>query len=163
MTGTEAGDRVEDSLVADCSDRDERVDVLLVEDNPGDVKLTKKAFEKGSIEARIEVAADGVEALDYLRERNDGADALVPDLVLLDLNLPKKSGYEVLEEIKSDPDLRRLPVVILTSSESESDVIDTYDDHANAYLTKPVSFAGFQEVVEKIEDFWFCVSELPPR
>ncbi|MHC3439058.1 response regulator [Natrialbaceae archaeon A-gly3] len=162
MTGTQAGDGGDDSP-AGCPDRGERVDILLVEDNPGDVKLTKKAFEKASIEVRIEVASDGVEALDYLHERNDGSDALVPDLVLLDLNLPKKSGYEVLAEIKSDPGLQRIPVVILTSSESESDVIDTYDDHANAYLTKPVSFAGFQEVVEKIEGFWFCVSELPPR
>ena len=163
MTGTQAGDGGKDSLVADCPERGECVDILLVEDNPGDVKLTKKAFEKASVEARIEVTADGVEALDYLHERNDQSDALVPDLILLDLNLPKKSGYEVLAEIKSDPDLRRIPVVILTSSESESDVIDTYDDHANAYLTKPVSFAGFQEVVEKIEGFWFCVSKLPPR
>lgn len=137
----------------------EPASILLVEDNPGDVKLTKKAFEKAALANHIDVAADGVEAMTYLRD--DGRDR--PDIVLLDLKLPRMSGHEVLEEIKSDPDLRRIPVVILTSSESERDIVDSYDDHANAYLTKPVTFDGFRDVVERIEGFWFCVATLPPR
>lgn len=140
----------------------ECVDILLVEDNPGDVKLTKKAFERGQIANDIDVVNDGVEALEYLREHN-GNEELHPDLILLDLKLPRKDGREVLEEIKTDEDLKRIPVVILTSSASERDIIDTYNDHANAYLTKPVSFDGFRDVVSKIEGFWFCITKLPPK
>ena len=163
MTGTKAERGRDDTPGTDCSADRECVDILLIEDNPGDVKLTKKAFEKAALETRIDVAEDGVEAMAYLRERTAETDRELPDLVLLDLNLPRKSGYEVLEEIKSDPDLKRVPVVILTSSDSEEDIVETYEDHANAYLTKPVSFEGFKEVVSKIESFWFSVAKLPPK
>jgi CheY-like chemotaxis protein len=139
------------------------VDILLVEDNAGDIKLTRKAFENAALRNDIDVVTDGVEALRYLRREAEYADAPRPDLVLLDLNLPKKNGDEVLEAVKSDDDLSRIPVVILTSSEAESDIVRTYDLHANAYLTKPVTFDGFTDVVDQIEGFWFKVVKFPPQ
>jgi len=139
------------------------VEILLVEDNPGDVKLTEKAFEKARLSNDLHVVNDGVEALEFLYQRGEYEGVPRPDLVLLDLNLPRKPGEEVLEEIKADEDLKRIPVVILTSSEAEEDVLQTYDMHANAYLTKPVSFDGFTEVVQKIEGFWFSVVRYPPE
>lgn len=139
------------------------VEILLVEDNPGDVKLTEKAFENARLSNDLHVVNDGVEALDFLHRRGEYEDAPRPDLILLDLNLPRKPGEEVLEEVKADEALKRLPVVILTSSEAEEDILQTYDLHANAYLTKPVSFDGFTEVIQKIEGFWFSVVKYPPE
>ncbi|SNZ13237.1 Response regulator receiver domain-containing protein [Natronoarchaeum philippinense] len=142
-------------------EREEEVDLLLVEDNPGDIKLTEKAFENASLRNDLRVVTDGVEAMRYLRDEGEYADDPRPDLVLLDLNLPKKDGTTVLEEIKDDDDLKRIPVVILTSSEAEEDIVKTYDLHANAYLTKPVTFDGFKDVVRQIEGFWFKVVRFP--
>lgn len=137
------------------------IDILLVEDNPGDVRLTEKAFEEGSLANDLHVVTDGVEAMRYLRQEGEYAEQSLPDIVLLDLNLPKKNGDEVLDDIKTDEDLKHLPVVILTSSEAEEDVAATYNKHANAYMTKPVDFEGFTEIVNQIEGFWFRVVRLP--
>ena len=143
------------------SGRDKPVEVLLAEDNPGDVMLTKKALKRGKLANNLHVVTDGVEALSFLRHQEEYADAPRPDLVLLDLNMPRKDGQEVLEELKNDPELRRIPVVILTSSESEEDIVKSYELNANAYLTKPVDFDGFVEIVDRLEDFWFQVVKLP--
>ena len=143
------------------SGRDKPVEVLLAEDNPGDVMLTKKALKRGKLANNLHVVTDGVEALSFLRHQGEYADAPRPDLVLLDLNMPRKDGQEVLEELKNDPELRRIPVVILTSSESEEDIVKSYELNANAYLTKPVDFDGFVEIVDRLEDFWFQVVKLP--
>ncbi|WP_335998758.1 response regulator [Halorientalis halophila] len=139
------------------------IEVLLAEDNPGDVKLTEKAFERGNVINNLNVVNDGVEAMSYLRQEGEYEDSPRPDLILLDLNMPRMDGKEVLAEIKEDPDLKRIPVVILTSSEAEEDIINSYDLHANAYLTKPVDFDGFLEVVNTIEDFWLTVVKVPPE
>jgi len=139
----------------------EPIEILLVEDNPGDVRLTEKAFEEGSLANDLDVVTDGVEAMRYLRQEDEYAEKTLPDIVLLDLNLPKKNGDEVLEDIKTDDDLKHLPVVILTSSEAEEDIAATYNKHANAYLTKPVDFDGFTDIVNQIEGFWFRVVRLP--
>jgi CheY-like chemotaxis protein len=139
------------------------VDVLLVEDDPGDVLLIREAFEYNKVHNTLHVASDGVEALDFLRRRNGHEDAPRPDLVLLDLNLPRKDGREVLEEIKADRDLRTIPVVVLTTSEAEEDILRSYDLHANAYVTKPVDFDRFIEVVRLIDDFFVTVVKLPNR
>jgi CheY-like chemotaxis protein len=139
------------------------VDVLLVEDDPGDVVLIREAFEFNKVHNALHVASDGVEALDFLYRRNAHADAPRPDLVLLDLNLPRKDGREVLEEVKADPDLRTIPIVVLTTSEAEEDILRSYDLHANAYVTKPVDFDRFIEVVRLIDDFFVTVVKLPQR
>jgi len=136
---------------------------LLVEDNPGDVRLTKEALKEGKVMNVLNTVGDGEEALAYLRREGAYAQATRPDLVLLDLNLPRKSGREVLAEIKEDPDLKRIPVVILTVSEAEQDIIKSYNLHANCYITKPVNLEQFIEVVKSIEDFWLTVVMLPPR
>ena len=141
----------------------EPIDVLLAEDNPGDVRLTEKAFEEGSVLNNLYTVSDGIEAMKCLRQEGEYADRPRPDLVLLDLNMPGKDGKEVLKDVKADPELRRIPVVILTSSEAEEDILESYDFHANAYLTKPVDFEGFLEVVERIEDFWLTVVRMPPE
>jgi two-component system, chemotaxis family, response regulator Rcp1 len=138
------------------------IEILLVEDNPGDVRLTVEAMKEGRVSNRMSVAKDGVEALDFLRRTGPHADAPRPDLILLDLNMPRKDGREVLAEIKADPDLKRIPVVILTTSEAEQDIIKTYDLHANCYVTKPVDLTQFLKVVRLIEDFWLSVVRLPP-
>jgi len=138
------------------------IEVLLVEDNPGDVRLTREALKEGKVHNNLSVAPDGVEALAFLRRQGRYADAPRPDLILLDLNLPKKDGREVLEEIKSDPALRSIPVVILTTSEAERDIARAYDLHANCYITKPVDLDQFITVVKSIEDFWFTIVKLPP-
>ncbi|WP_254824195.1 response regulator [Haloglomus halophilum] len=138
------------------------IEILLVEDNPGDVQLTRKAFEDAGLVNNLHVVNDGVSAMEYLRQEGEYADADRPDMVLLDLNLPRKSGEEVLTEIKHDDDLKRIPVVILTSSDAEEDMIKTYNEHANAYLTKPVDFQGFLDVVSRVEGFWISVVEFPP-
>ena len=137
------------------------VEILLVEDNPGDVELTREAFKQSKINNNIHVAKDGEQALDFLRKQGTFTGVTTPDIVLLDLNLPKKDGRHVLEEVKQDEALRRIPVVIMTSSKSEQDVVKTYDLHANSYLIKPVNLEKFAEVVEAIENFWFTIVVLP--
>ena len=140
---------------------DGSIQVLLVEDNPGDVRLTKEALKEGKMLNRVTVVGDGVEALSFLRRQGKYADAGQPDLILLDLNLPKKDGRQVLAEIKADPGLKRIPVVVLTTSSAEEDILKTYDLHANCYVTKPVDLEQFMRVVKSIEDFWVTVVKLP--
>ena len=137
------------------------IQVLLVEDNPGDVRLTKEALKEGKLLNQLTVVGDGVEALSFLRKEGKYADAIQPELILLDLNLPKKDGREVLAEIKADPKLRRIPVVVLTTSSAEEDILKIYDLHANCYITKPVDLEQFMGVVKSIEDFWVTVVKLP--
>ena len=139
------------------------IEILLVEDNPGDVRLTKEALKEGKVVNVLNTVEDGEEALAYLRRQGKYAKSSRPDLILLDLNLPRKSGQEVLAEIKDDPELRRIPVVILTVSEAEQDIIKSYNLHANCYITKPVNLEQFMEVIKTIEDFWLTVVMLPPR
>lgn len=139
------------------------IEILLVEDNPGDVRLTKEALKEGKVANEINVAADGVEALAFLRREGKYENAPKPDLILLDLNLPKKNGREVLAEIKMDARLKCVPVVVLTSSQAEKDIVTTYNLHANCYITKPVDFDQFIKVVKSIENFWFKVVKLPPN
>jgi chemotaxis family two-component system response regulator Rcp1 len=141
--------------------RGDPVEILLAEDNPGDVRLTEKALEKGKIVNNLNVVNDGVEAMAYLRQEGEYADKPRPDLVLLDLNMPRMDGQEVLAEIGEEPDLRRIPVVVLTSSEAEEDIVKSYELNANAYLTKPVDFDGFVDVIKSVEDFWLAVVRLP--
>src|SRR5690606_6600905 len=139
------------------------VEILLVEDNPGDVRLTREALREGKVRNNLHVASDGVEALKFLRREEPYAEAVRPDLILLDLNLPRKDGREVLEEVKADPALRHIPVVVLTSSQAEQDILRAYDLHANCYVTKPVDLDQFIHVVRSIEDFWFTIVKLPPE
>ena len=138
------------------------IEILLVEDNPGDVRLTIEALKEAKVVNNLYVARDGVEALAFLRREGEHADAPRPDLILLDLNLPRKNGREVLAEIKADEKLRRIPVVILTTSASEQDIIETYNLHANCYVTKPVDLDQFVTVVKSIENFWLSIVRLPP-
>ena len=138
------------------------VEILLVEDNPGDVRLTQETLKDSKLLNRISVAADGVEAMAFLRREGQYVKATCPDLILLDLNLPKKDGREVLAEIKTDEQLRRIPVVVLTTSSTEQDILKTYDLHANCYITKPVNLDQFIAVVKAIEEFWFTIVKLPP-
>ena len=137
------------------------VEILLVEDNPGDARLTREALRDTKVHNRLNVATDGVEALAYLRRQGKYAHAARPDLILLDLNLPRKDGREVLAEIKADDDLRSIPVVVLTTSRAEQDIVRSYNLHANAYVTKPVDLDQFITVVKSIEDFWFTIVRLP--
>lgn len=137
------------------------VEILLVEDSPGDVRLTREALREGKIRNNLSVVPDGVEALAFLRREGRHAAAPRPDVILLDLNLPRKDGREVLEEIKADERLRRIPVVILTTSADERDILRAYELHANCYITKPVDFEQFIEVVQAIESFWLTVVTLP--
>jgi CheY-like chemotaxis protein len=137
------------------------IQILLVEDNPGDVRLTREVLKDGRIRNTLNVVGDGVEALAFLRREGEYADAGLQDLVLLDLNLPKKDGREVLKEMKADPALRRIPVIILTTSSAELDVLSAYDLHANCYITKPVDLDQFVAVVRSIEDFWLAIVKLP--
>lgn len=139
------------------------VEVLLVEDNPGDVRLTLEAFKDSKVKTHLSVARDGVEAMAFLRREGKYVNAPRPDLVLLDLNVPRKDGRAVLVEIKEEENLKNIPVVILTTSEAESDILTTYRYHANCYITKPVDFELFMKVVKSIENFWFTTVELPPR
>lgn len=139
------------------------IQVLLVEDNPGDVRLTMEAFKDARVINHFSVVEDGEEALAYLRREGKYATASLPDLVLLDLNLPKKDGREVLQEIKGDETLKRIPVVILTTSTAEQDILKTYDLHANCYINKPVDFEQFLTVVRAIENFWLTVVKLPQK
>jgi len=139
------------------------IEILLVEDNPGDADLAREALEGSKLHNALHVVGDGVEALDFLRQRGKHARATRPDLILLDLNLPKKDGREVLAEIKGDADLKRIPVVILTISKDEEDILRSYNLHANCYITKPIDLSQFMKVVKSIEDFWLTIVKLPPN
>jgi CheY-like chemotaxis protein len=139
------------------------VEILLVEDNPGDVRLTIEALKEGKIHNLIHAVADGEEAMAFLRRKAPHAGAPRPDLILLDINLPKKNGQEVLADIKSDPDLKRIPVVVLTTSKSEEDILKSYNLHANCFVTKPVDLNKFIEVCKSIEHFWLTIVKLPPK
>jgi two-component system, chemotaxis family, response regulator Rcp1 len=137
------------------------IEVLLVEDSPGDVRLTREAFKDAKVHVNLHVASDGTEAMAFLGREGGYANALRPDLILLDLNLPKKDGREVLAEIKGSPTLKSIPVVILTTSASEADILRSYQFHANCYITKPVDLEGFLKVVKSIDNFWLSVVKLP--
>ena len=139
------------------------LEILLVEDNPADVRLTQEAFRDGKIHNTLAVVKDGVEAMEFLRRQGRFKDVPRPDIILLDLNLPRKDGREVLEEIKSDEILKRIPVVVLTTSKAEEDVVRTYNLHANCYVTKPVDLEKFIVVVKSIDVFWLTVVTLPPN
>jgi CheY-like chemotaxis protein len=137
------------------------IQILLVEDNPGDVRLTIEAFKDGKVFHTMHVATDGVEALAFLRHEGQYVQAPRPDIILLDLNLPRKDGREVLQEIKGDDNLKRIPVVILTTSAAEQDILESYNLHANCYITKPVDLDQFLKVVHWVEDFWLTIVRLP--
>lgn len=139
------------------------IEVLLVEDDPGDVLMTREAFEEHKVRNRLNVVSDGADALAYVRREGEFADAVRPDLILLDLNLPKRDGREVLKELKTDPDLREIPIVVLTTSSAESDVLASYQLYANAYVTKPVDFERFISAVKQIDDFFVSLVKLPRR
>jgi two-component system response regulator len=139
------------------------VDILLVEDNPGDVRLTKEALRDAKVLNEIYLAKDGVEAMEILRRKGKYSKVPLPDLILLDLNLPRKDGREVLAEIKEDPILKHIPVVVLTTSKAEEDIIKSYNLHANAYITKPVDLNRFAEIIHILNEFWFTIVKLPPK
>ena len=142
-------------------ERNGPIEILLVEDNPGDVRLTKEALKEGKVYSNLHWAKDGVEALEFLNNRGKFATSPRPDIILLDLNLPKKDGREVLQDIKNDERLKRIPVVILTTSKAEEDVLKSYNLHANCYVTKPVDLEQFIVVVKSIDMFWLTVVTLP--
>lgn len=139
------------------------IEILLVEDNPGDVLLTREAMKEGKVRNRLSVVGDGVDALAFLRRQGNFADAPRPDLILLDLNLPRKDGREVLAELKADPMLKSIPVVVLTTSAADQDVERAYNLHANCYITKPVDFNQFMQVVQHIDEFWVNLVTLPRK
>ncbi|MCF8099929.1 MAG: response regulator [Desulfarculaceae bacterium] len=141
----------------------EVVKILLVEDNPGDARLAKEALKEAKVANELHWVEDGEQAIDFLYKQGDYTDAPTPDVILLDLNLPKKDGREVLADIKSDPVLRSIPVVVLTVSEAEEDILKSYDLYANCYITKPLDLDQFLEVVKNIEDFWLTIVKLPPK
>lgn len=138
------------------------IEILLVEDNPGDADLALEALVSGKVRNSLHHVGDGVAAMDFLRRHGKYANAPRPDLILLDLNMPKKDGREVLAEVKADPDLKRIPVVILTTSKAEEDILKTYNLHANCFITKPIDLHQFIKVVQAIEEFWFTIVKLPP-
>ncbi len=140
-----------------------RARILLVEDSEADVRLTKEAIKESKIDIGLDVVNDGVAATDFLRKSGKYKDAARPDIIILDLNLPRKDGREVLADIKNDPDLKRIPVVVMTSSKSEEDIIKCYDNYANCYITKPLDLGKFIEVVQAIEGFWFTIVEIPKK
>jgi chemotaxis family two-component system response regulator Rcp1 len=139
------------------------IDILLVEDNPGDIRLTLEAFKEGKCNNPIHVVKDGDAAMQFLRKQDRYAEAPRPGLILLDLNLPKRDGRSILQEIKTDPDLKRIPVVILTTSKAEEDILRTYNLHANCYITKPVDIEEFITITRSIENFWLSIVKLPDR
>ena len=140
-----------------------RIEILLVEDNPGDARLTMEALKEGKIHNNLHIAGDGVEAMEFLRRQKKYSGVPRPDIILLDLNLPKKSGMDVLAEIKNDPDLKIIPIVVLTTSSAEQDIINTYNLHANCYITKPVDLDQFIKVIKTVKDFWFTIVKLPTK
>jgi len=146
----------------DINEKGKHIEILLVEDNPGDVRLAVEAFKEGKVSNRMSVVEDGIDAIAFLKKEGKFANAPRPDLILLDLNLPKKDGREVLEEIKADKSLRRIPVVILTTSNSEEDILRAYNLNGNCYITKPVDLEKFFYVVKSIENFWLSLVTLPP-
>lgn len=139
------------------------INILLVEDNPGDARLTMEALRDAKVRNELSVVVDGVEAMAFLRRENGYAGAPRPDLILLDLNLPRKDGREVLEEIKQDKNLQRIPIAVLTTSQAEKDILTSYNLHANCYITKPVDLDEFMRVVKGIEEFWLSIVKLPPQ
>jgi len=139
------------------------IEILLVEDNPADVRLTTEALKEEKIYNNLQVVTDGVGAIAFLRRKGKYANAVRPDLILLDLNLPKKDGREVLNEIKNDDDLKAIPVVVLTGSKSEEDILKSYHLHANCYITKPVDLDQFMKVIRSVRDFWLTIVKLPPK
>jgi CheY-like chemotaxis protein len=139
------------------------IDILLVDDSPGDRRLTEEALKESKMKNRLYCVEDGVEAMAFLRGEGKYADVPRPDLILLDLNLPRKDGREVLAEVKSDDDLKSIPIVVLTISKDEADVLRSYNLHANCYITKPIDLAQFMKVVKSIEDFWLVLVKLPPN
>ena len=139
------------------------IEILLVEDSPADILLTREAFEHNKIVNAIHVVEDGIQAMDFLYKRGAYASAPRPDLILLDLNLPRKNGREVLAEIKADPDLRSIPIVILTTSSADEDILRAYNLNANCYVVKPVGFDNFMQAIQSIRHFWFSVVTLPPE
>ena len=139
------------------------IEILLVEDNPGDIRLTQEVLKEGKVHNSLSIVENGVQAISFLRKENEYQDAPTPDLILLDLNLPKKDGREVLLDIKNDPELKKIPVVVLTTSQSEEDILKVYDLNANCYISKPVDFGQFIDVVKSIENFWLSIVKLPTR
>ena len=145
------------------NDNSEPIEILLVEDNPGDARLAEETLKDSKINNNLYHVKDGVEAMQFLRRQGEYAGVPVPDLILLDLNLPRKDGREVLAEVKENPRLRLIPVVVMTSSEAERDLVRTYVLHANAYVVKPIDMDGFVEVVQGEKDFWLTIVKLPPK
>ena len=138
-----------------------KVTILLIEDNPGDVRLTQEAFKEGKKNVNLDVVMDGVEAINYLYKRDQYSEKESPDLILLDLNLPKMDGREVLEKVKNDDNLRMIPIIVLTTSDADQDILKSYNLHVNCYLNKPVDFDKFFDIIQKIEDFWLTTAILP--
>lgn len=141
----------------------EEIHILLVEDNEGDIVLTKEAFEEAKIKNSISVVRDGWEAIQFLEKNEEYKNEEEPDLVLLDINLPKVNGHKVLKHIKNHPELKHIPVIMLTTSSDETDVIKSYENHSNCYITKPVDISNFLEVISSIESFWISIVQLPPK
>ena len=137
------------------------INILLIEDNPGDVRLTQEAFKEGKVSTNLDIVMDGVEAIKFLRKQEKYANCATPDLILLDLNLPKRDGREVLKEVKADEMLKRIPIVILTTSNAEQDIIKSYNLHVNCYINKPVDYDKFFDIIQKIQDFWLKTAILP--
>lgn len=139
------------------------IEILLVEDNPGDIRLTQEVLKEGKVQNQLSIVENGVQALSFLKKENGYKDAPTPDLILLDLNMPKKDGREVLLDIKKDKDLKKIPVVVLTTSQAEEDILKVYDLNANCYISKPVDLGQFIDVVKSIEEFWLSIVKLPTR
>jgi len=139
------------------------IDILIIEDNEGDARLIKEVLSEGKVSNSLHVVKDGVQAMEFLQRKGAYKSEQIPDLVILDLNLPKKDGREVLLEIKTDNELKKIPVVIMTTSQAEEDILKSYDLHANCYITKPIDLNQFIKVVKSIEDFWFSIVKLPPK
>ena len=139
------------------------IDILIIEDNEGDARLIKEVLSDGKIANLLHNVKDGVQAMEFLRKKGAYANVVKPDLIILDLNLPKKDGREVLSEIKNDPELKKIPVVIMTTSQAEEDILKSYNLHANCYITKPIDLNQFIKVVKSIEEFWFSIVKLPPK
>lgn len=138
-------------------------DLLLIEDNTGDVVLVQEALRESGISCRLNVVKNGSDAIDFLRHKGKFQDAAVPDIIILDLNLPRKNGKEILTEIKADEHLKSIPVIVLTSSEADQDILRSYQLHANCYITKPTDFDEYIRIIKAIQDFWFCIAKLPPK